>query len=511
MKSSPPLLTPGRILAFGLVFTVAVALPSILGGWYLDADDWLIIRMGRTVAAAPTVDHFTRFWTDEPTWRPLLTARAGLESALFGDAITPRLLVNLALHLACALLVFLTARAWLGHPVAAAWAAVLFAAHPMHAESLAWFHSGFEGITVTLPILAALYLYATRRPLWATLIAFQIALLTRENALCVPFVIAAAAFSRAPTATRFSRAFIDSAPFWALLVANVGLRFIAVTLLPDRGPVGSFHIAEYPIAALTTTLFHPWVPIHPALPWRLFWWGVFAAVPFGLAYTQRGMDTRELKTGAVLFCLFAIPFLPQFHDATRFLSAQPGGYEQRWYYFHLPLAAFALWPAYVLTLRDYNRTRWSTLALAALMGLYLTAFSANARWYRDLADIPRQVLTTVDAAIEQRPHGIGFVITEGLDSAELADQVLLNLTVIRPITAQRRLRTYHVRLEGNETQVDQATITPDAQIQWRPIMHLPPNVLWYVFNAKTHTFTPIEAIDLPVEQSVLALCCREPH
>ncbi len=489
---------------------MAAQLPSILGGWYLDADDWLLIRMGREVVSDPQPAHFLGFWTDEPTWRPLLTARAALEYALFGDAIRPRLLLNLALHLGCAFMLFQLARAYLGRASAAAWAAVIFFVHPMHGEALAWYHSGFEGITVTLPILATLWLWATHRPPWMALIMFQLALFTRENALCVPLLIASAAALRAPRSARWRRAVLDSAPYLVLLVINAGIRFVAVTMEADRPPLGSFHLSEHLPAAVITTLFHPWLPIHPALPGRLIWWIVYASVPFGLVWMQRRTEQSALKVAAGFFVIASLPFLLQFHDATRFLHAWPGGHEQRWYYFHLPLAGLSLWPAYVCLSRDRRKTGWGMLAVAALAGLMLLTQSLNARWWRAQGQDARAVLDTVDDGLTTRPRGVGLVVTEGTDGATLADEVFLNLPVARPDVARRHLTVAHLRKDSPHAApiLERVGWSRSGQVQWAPLHKLPPEMRWWVYDSTTGSMTPIEPKDLEVPVGTLAPCCR---
>lgn len=504
-----PILTPGWILALGLGLAAAIQATSFAGAWYLDADDWFILRMGREVVQNPGLEPFTRFWTEEPTWRPMLTARAGLEELLFGGAVVPRLTVTLALHVLSALLLFLTLRAWLGRPVAAAWAAVLFSVHPMHGETLVWFHSGFEGVTVTVPILLTLWLFASRRSLLLGLLAFQLALLTRENALCVPLLLSAAAATRAKPGQRWDRVVIEAAPYWALLIANAAARIGWVWMDANRVPGGSFHLAENPIAALVTTIGHPWLPIHPGLDGRLVWWLVFAAIPFGLAFVQRGMDTRELKTALAGFLLAATAFLPQFHDAERFLHAWPGGYEQRWYYFHLPLAFLMIWPAYVLIGRDRRRTGWGTASVCALCALFLCAQGFNARWWNQRAAQAQEVTSVIGGALLKYPPGVGIVVTEGRDASELADQVVLNLSVIWPKSGKRGVRAFHLRTEEGRTRLEEARPSRLGQLEWNPVHALPPYVVWFVVDPEPLTMTPIPPgkLTLP-EGAVLPACCK---
>ena len=502
------MITPAWTLAFGFSLALMVQLATVQGTWYLDADDWFIVDMGRQVAADPTLSQFTRLWTEEPTWRPVLTVRTTLEYVLFGDAILPRIMVNLLLHLMSGLLVFMLARAWLGRPLAAAWAAVLFVAHPMHAESLAWFHSGFEGITVTVPVLIALWAFAARQPLVVGLVAFQVALLTRENALAVPFVITAAAMIRAAPIERWRQTFIDSSPYWLMVVANVAGRWIAVSLDPERA-MGTFHMAEQPALAVLTTVAHPWIPIHPALEARAIWWAVFATVPFGLAFAQRGVPKRAMLTSFGLFALLTLPFLPQFHEAHRFLEAAPGGIEQRWYFFHLPLAGLVIWPAYLMIVRDRRRTGWGAAALAALAALFLVGQSFNARWWSNHGAVARSVAATVEAALTKRPRGLGIVMQGGVDTAEAADQVFLNGPLIWPEAAQRGVHFMHLRFEEGERELASSVVV-QRQPRWIPFSVMPPTTRWWTWNPALNRMEPTLLRDIAFPPlAEVPQCCRE--
>lgn len=124
--------------------------------------------------------------------------------ALFGLRPEPFHLLSIALHAGTTCLVFLTARALLeGHaaPARALWGAVagavIFAVHPIHVEAVAWI-SGVMDVACTFFSLLAIYLYitadaarrrSTREAL--SLVALSLALLSKEPAAVVPFVLMA--------------------------------------------------------------------------------------------------------------------------------------------------------------------------------------------------------------------------------------------------------------------------------------------------------------------------------
>ncbi len=490
------LLTPRWILAFGISLAAAAILPNILGGWYLDSDDWLLIRMGREVAAAPTLEHFAGFWTEDPVWRPLLTLRVGLEYAAFGDAYDPRIIVNLLLHVACALMVFLLARAWLGRSTPAAWTAVFWFVHPLHAEALAWAHSGTEAITVTLPILVALWAFASHRGLVLGLVAFQLALFLGEAAVCVPLVISVAAYARSSRGQRFRRMVAESYPYWVMLLLNIGIRLVALDMDSGQTGSGSLHVTHDPLAVFVSTAFLPWIPTHPALPGRVAWWFIFAAVPFGLAVTQRLMDTTPLKTAFIAYGILCLPFMLRFHDAGLFLTADDTAWHRGWYHFYLPLAPLMLWPAYVISTRDRRRTGWSTVALVALFGLLLTAQTLNARWWRAQGQTAHEILDQVDDAISQDAKGVGLAITAGAD-AGLAGQVFLNVPIIRPQDGAP-IQAYRLLNRGEETvRLERSVADARGQVHWQRVDSLPTGVRWWVWNAAAARLEPLEPKSLP--------------
>ena len=432
------------ILAAGLGVACVAQAVAVRDAAFLDSDDWFIVRMGRETLMPPADEPppLLRFWSDEPTWRPGLTLLAAAEQGLVGAAALPRVIWNLLLHLLAGVLLFLCVRRWSGQPVMAAWAAVLFACHPLHAETLAWFHSGFEGIPVTVAVLVTLWLHLRRAPLWAGLVAFQAALLLRENAVMVPLLIALLGGWR------------RAIPYGVLLGVNIAARPLHAYLL--GGGAGSFHLTDHPVQALLSAAGHPWFPLHPALPARGVLLATFAVLLGALILLQRGRDRRWLAAAAVAYAVACLPFLPQFHAGTRFLQAAPGGIEQRWYFFHLPLAAWVIWPAGLLAGR-----RWAPAALAALL---LAVQILNIGWWMDRCRVARDVTATVGRTLESGERAVGLVYREGSDDAEIADKVFLEAREAFPNQAAGGLRAFHRR----NGRVEEATRGHRGQPVWKP-------------------------------------------
>ncbi|HVG22011.1 MAG TPA: hypothetical protein VNI02_23455, partial [Blastocatellia bacterium] len=128
-------------------------------------------------------------------YRPLVDALFTLNYALFGESAREWHLVNVLLHTAVTLLVFVVLRALTARPWLAAISACLFAVHPAHAEPVAWI-SGITDLLMAVFLLPAFYFYlryreSDRKYLMAVSLALYLfALLSKETSLALPFVIA---------------------------------------------------------------------------------------------------------------------------------------------------------------------------------------------------------------------------------------------------------------------------------------------------------------------------------
>ena len=169
-----------RLLVIGLVVTTVVQIGLAQSSYYLDSDDFFVLNMGARVSSDFTdSEHFTRFWSQEPTWRPLMTLNAGVNYALWGTESSPRGMLVVVLHLWCAMLVYTCLLYLCANPMIPAATAVLYSAHPLHAEALVWFHSGHEGVAVSLAMLLTVWAFASGRTAWLGMLLFQCALLIR--------------------------------------------------------------------------------------------------------------------------------------------------------------------------------------------------------------------------------------------------------------------------------------------------------------------------------------------
>ncbi len=490
-------------MAFIAIVTLQASV--VLGGYYLDSDDWFVVSMGAWTEKWGLWEGLGIFWTEEPTWRPLLTLRSHLEWALFGLEPVGRYAMSLGLHALAALLVWAWVR--LRRPQVAGLACLLYLVHPLHAEALAWFHSGFEGILVSVFGLAVLLAQgapsrrvhrlrggAGRVALMS--IFLQLGLWSRESAAAVVPLVALLAFVEGERAGRFRRMVHDGLPLALLVLLNVGWRFVMLHLDAGRNPTGSFHVVESPMTAVAAVALHPWLPVHPGLAWREVYWALTGAVSLALLWMM--VRRREARLAFGAFALLVLPFVPMFHEAGRFFEAAGGGHEQRWYFFHLALAPLCAGAAFAMgPVGESDGSRWRRLgAFAVVIGVFAGTQLANARWWRTESDVARGMAQTLIEAAKSSPtEHIVVKSTEGSDAAELADQVLLNFGRIDP--SGRSGRAVY-RLKQLEDEFTEDVVVP-ARLQerepslfphWRRAK-VPRGGRWFAVDEESRRLAPV--------------------
>lgn len=137
---------------------------------------------------------------DVEYYRPVWTTTLALDHALWGLRPHGYHLTNVLLHVAVSLIAYLVALAILRHGLAALFAALLFAAHPVHAEAVAWVSARNEPLAALFTLLAfAGYVryresasaHAPARIGWlaATVAAYWAGLLSKETAIVLPLLV----------------------------------------------------------------------------------------------------------------------------------------------------------------------------------------------------------------------------------------------------------------------------------------------------------------------------------
>ena len=193
-----------RIYALApVVLAILVSLNTLWNGWVADDDTQIVKNVA--IQKLSNIPHsFTSsvwsyatsdiMFTVDTYYRPFFMTLFTINYALVGLAPWGWHLINLLIHVAATLLVFITIKELTNRSEIAAITGALFAVHPAHAESVAWV-SGITDPLMALFLLPAFWCYLRWRNggstyLIAGLVFFYfLALFGKETALALPLVI----------------------------------------------------------------------------------------------------------------------------------------------------------------------------------------------------------------------------------------------------------------------------------------------------------------------------------
>ncbi|MFL6216564.1 MAG: hypothetical protein ACJ74J_21955 [Blastocatellia bacterium] len=177
------------MMAVAVVITVVLACyaNSLSNGFVFD-DKSIILdnRLLRSLANLPRLL--------VASYRPLRDISHALDFALWGERAAGFHLTNLLIHLGNSLLVFALVRRMMGSLVPALVAALIFAAHPLQPDAVAYV-SGRRDVLFSLFYLAGFHCYLTyrsrRRLAWLALfiLCWALSLLAKEMAATLPAVV----------------------------------------------------------------------------------------------------------------------------------------------------------------------------------------------------------------------------------------------------------------------------------------------------------------------------------
>ena len=180
-----------------LAAAVAVAFLPALRMPFLHFDDDIYVWAEPHVANGFTAESWAWAWTHNhaANWHPLTTLSHMLDCQLFGLRPWGHHLVNLILHAATAMLVFLACKQMTGRFWASAALAAVFAVHPLRVESVVWVAERKDllcGLFFWLTLAA--YVYYARLPFsglryGVVVFCFALALLAKPMAVSLPLVM----------------------------------------------------------------------------------------------------------------------------------------------------------------------------------------------------------------------------------------------------------------------------------------------------------------------------------
>ena len=305
-------------------------LTAVWGTFYLATDDYLIMTFGR---ADISIEHlFARQTGGTPAIRPVSLLLSRLEFLAFGEAVMPRIAINACINVLSGAMLALILDGLFKRPKYAILTGLAFIAWPLHAEGLAWFHSGHTSIPIGMLTLSVLAAYARGWSMLTTSILLVIALMTRENAVVTGPLLLAMGWYRHRALTPAMKSIL---PYAAILLVYVCIRLwqMSIALQGDAQlPVG-----QDPLATTFYLIFHLLGPVHPGLPGA----HVLLAITVISLILLTSRATSEIKYAGFWIVICCLPFAPLYDTGDPLFEAAVSAYERRWYHLYLPAAGMA--------------------------------------------------------------------------------------------------------------------------------------------------------------------------
>ncbi|HIA01215.1 MAG TPA: hypothetical protein EYN06_00150 [Myxococcales bacterium] len=353
--------------ALGLCFVLLVQACIVSSSFYLGTDDWMMLDLGRDTGGVGSL--FERQTTGTPAIRPVSILLARVEYALFDHAASPRLMGHVFLHGIAAILVLMLL---LGNGLErheSILAALLFAAFPVHAEALAWYHSGHTTIPVAIFCLLTLVGHTNKWPIWTTLLCLLTGLLTRESAIVVAPLALWISWRRQP---KLSAAIRDAAPLIAVVILFVAIRSWQVVGALTDDSNAFLTVSSNPLLSVGYVLFHLFIPVHPAIGGAMVWLTIMVLAGLSAAFTG-----RRLVFATLLWIVICVaPYIPMYPTGDPLFEPVAASYERRWYYLYLP----SLGVAWLFARSVVRHKALAVVSLLLLLGLQ----SVNAHWWSSL-------------------------------------------------------------------------------------------------------------------------------
>ncbi len=229
-----------------LVAATAAVYQDVRRHDFVDLDDLPYVLENRDLRVSSPVEALRVAFTStsQVNWTPLTVLSLQVDRALYGDRAPGYLLGNVALHAASAVLLFFALRRLSGDTGPSAFAAGVFALHPLHVESVAWVaqrKDTLSGLFWMLGLLA--HARQAEQPTRArqalVALAFCGGLLAKPVVVTLPFVLLLLDYwplGRLGTAAGRRRAVLEKLPLLAPLVAVAVLTWLLqaqVDAMPD--------------------------------------------------------------------------------------------------------------------------------------------------------------------------------------------------------------------------------------------------------------------------------------
>jgi Tfp pilus assembly protein PilF len=443
--------------ALALALLVALVYAPVVGHEFVSLDDSLYYLTNPNLDGRLGLDDALgafRFYA--ANWSPLTSLSIAIDNALYGVDPTGPLLTNAVLHAIASLLLFFALRALSLGTAVSAFAAAVFAVHPLHVESVAWAASR-KDVLMGVGWNATLYAYARYREqpgagrYAALLAAAAFALLAKPAAVTLPFALLLLDYwpLRRPR-SEARAAVIEKLPIVALAALVSAMTVLAQTGVGAetsvRLPLGyrvlnaGLSYASYALDAFWPSGLAVFYPYHPD--------ELTGAVAIASGLCVLVLSALALRIAAAKPHLFVgwFWFLGTLVPTIGLL--QVGSQARADRYMYLPLIGLALalgCEAYELALR---RPAWrravAAAGIAAVLALAITAHRQVGQWRDSKTLFAHAVAVTRDNAVAR--SALGNAYRERGDLAR-AEQEIAEALRIRPDSGDMRADFALVQLD----------------------------------------------------------------
>jgi tetratricopeptide (TPR) repeat protein len=240
-------------IAAGLLAALTfVAFARALDAGFVNFDDadYVTANLNVTEGLSPARIVWAFTTLHNANWHPLTWLSLQLDASLWGRDARGFHLTNVLLHCANAALAFLALRALTGCFWESCAVALLFAVHPLRAESVAWVSERKDVLSVLFGLLA-LYGYAryVQRPTFrrylGVAVPFALSLMSKPTLVTLPFLLLVLDWwplARWPTRGTWPLV-REKLPLFGLTVASAALTFVAQRMGGAVGDLKTFPLA----------------------------------------------------------------------------------------------------------------------------------------------------------------------------------------------------------------------------------------------------------------------------
>ncbi len=446
-------LLPAAALAAAVLATYASSLPN---GFVWD-DHEIVVRgpaqVGpseiRRVLTSPDVVLRSQ---PAPYYRPLTRLTFVVDRLLYGLDPLPYHLENVALHLAAALALFALGRSLSGSTAPAFVAALLFAVHPVNAETVDFVSARNNALVALFTLLAcSAYLRArdsgSRRWLVSAAALLLLALLSKETGLMlVPFLALLELTTAGPVGGGVRAKVLRIAPLALVAAGYLGIRVLVLSTVlgPGLGLAGArdalargLHILP---KVLALVIFPAGLTVHHAEPETFLASGLALLCAWTAIVVATVLLIRERRPVTVFGLLwFAVNLLP----VSGIVPIPSAPLAER--YLYVPGIGLWLVAGDQVELLARKLSRWRPVAWAVLA--IATAFAAvtvrrNLEWRDDLTLFSSAVRVEPGSTDASYNHAIALDDRGDAEGARREWERVLRLDPTH-VGALARLGTFH--------------------------------------------------------------------